>query len=437
MRIVNVLDRFFRVTESGSTVGREMTAGLTTFMSMCYLIFVIPTMLADAGMPRESVVGAVILITVLITLLMGIWAKYPVGVAPGLGITAFFAYYVCGPAGYTWQEGLGAVFISGVVFFLLTVTRIRQLIVNAVPMDMKLSIVVGIGAFIALIGLKNGGVIVPDPSTFVALGDVTKPEVMLTLFGFCLTASLMILRVRAGMIVGILATTALGVVCGVTSLPEGAWMSFQFPDIGAIAGELNIKGAMAHGLISIIFTLTMVDLFDNMGVLIGLARKCGFMQPNGEIKNLDRAFITDSIGTMLSAGLGTTTSTSYLESATGVAAGGRTGLTAVSTALCFLGAIFFIPIVSIVPAYATAPILIIVGALMMQEVVSIHFERLEIAIPAFMTIVMMPFTFNIATGFGFGFVSYTLLHVATGKWDKVTPFMYIISACFVANFLMR
>ncbi|EJX01746.1 xanthine/uracil permease family protein, partial [gut metagenome] len=252
----------------------------------------------------------------------------------GLALPLFFAYYVCGPAGYTWQEGLGAVFISGVVFFLLTVTRIRQLIVNAVPMDMKLSIVVGIGAFIALIGLKNGGVIVADPSTFVALGDMTKPEVMLTLFGFFLTSSLMILRVRAGMIIGILTTTALGILCGVTSLPEGSWVSFEFPALGAIAGELNIKGAMAHGLISIIFTLTMVDLFDNMGVLIGLARKCGFMKTDGEIKNLDRAFITDSIGTMLSAWIGTTTATSYLESATGVAAGGRTGLTAISTAFC-------------------------------------------------------------------------------------------------------
>ena len=437
MSITNLLDRFFHVSENNSTVSREITAGMTTFMSMCYLIFVIPAMLADAGMPREAVVGAVIIITFLITMLMGIWAKYPVGVAPGLGITAFFAYYVCGPAGFTWQEGLGAVFISGVVFFLLTVTHIRQLIVNAVPMDLKLSIVVGIGAFIALIGLKNGGVIVPDSSTFVALGDVTKPEVMLTFFGFFLTAALMILRVRAGMIIGILATTALGVACGVTALPEESWVSFEMPDLKATFGQLDIKGAMAHGLISIIFTLTMVDLFDNMGVLIGLARKCGFMQPNGEIKNLDRAFVTDSIGTMLSGCLGTTTATSYLESATGVAAGGRTGLTAVATAVCFICAVFFIPIVSVVPAYATAPILIIVGALMMQEVVGIHFEKLEIAIPAFMTIVMMPFTFNIATGFGFGFVSYTLLHVGTGKWDKVTPFMYIISACFIANFLMR
>lgn len=437
MQLSSIADRLFEFKKHGTSFSQEVFAGLTTFMAMSYLIFVIPGMLADAGMPKDSVVGGAILVTILITLLMGLWAKYPVGVAPGLGITAFFAYYVCGPAGYTWQAGLGAVFISGIVFFLLTVTRIRQYIVNAVPLDLKLAIVVGIGAFIALIGLKNGGVIVQDPATFVTLGDVSSPEVLLAIFGFFLTSGLMVRGYRAAMIIGIIATTALGVVCGVTDLPKGSWISLSMPDITGTFMQLDLRGAMSHGLLSIIFTLTMVDLFDNMGVLIGLARKCGFMKPNGEIKNLDRAFITDSIGTMFSAVMGTTTATSYLESATGVAAGGRTGLTAVVTALCFFVALFFIPLVAIVPSYATAPILIIVGALMMQEVTGIHFERLEIAIPAFMTIVAMPFTFNIATGFGFGFISYSLIHLCTGRWREVTPFMYLISLCFIVNFMLR
>lgn len=383
----SVVERLFSLKENGTSVSQEVSAGVTTFMAMSYLIFVIPSMLADGGIPRDAATSSVILVTVAVTLLMGLWARYPVGVAPGLGITAFFAYYVCGPAGFTWQAGLGAVFISGLVFFLLTVTRIRQFIVNAVPIDLKLSIVVGIGAFIALIG--------------------------------------------------ILATTALGVILGVTELPKGAWVSLTLPDISAVFMQMDLQGALSHGLLSIIFTLTMVDLFDNMGVLIGLARKCGFMRPDGEIRNLDKAFITDSIGTMFSACMGTTTATSYLESASGVAAGGRTGLTAVTTAGCFVLALFFIPLVGVVPAYATAPILIIVGALMMQEVVHIRFERLEIAIPAFLTIMTMPFTFNIATGFGFGFVSYTVIHVLMGRWREVTPFMYLISACFVANFIMR
>jgi AGZA family xanthine/uracil permease-like MFS transporter len=239
------------------------------------------------------------------------------------------------------------------------------------------------------------------------------------------------------MLIGILATTAVGIALGITELPKGSWVSFKFPDISPVFMQLDLRGALSHGLVSIIFTLTMVDLFDNMGVLIGLARKCGFMNDKGEIKNLDRAFITDSIGTMLSSVIGTTTSTSYLESASGVAAGGRTGLTAVVISLCFFVSILFIPLVSIVPNYATAPILIIVGALMMQEVVHIHFEKLEIAVPAFLTIVTMPFTFNIATGFGFGFVSYAIIHVLIGRWRQVTPFMYVIAACFVINFVMR
>lgn len=433
----SVFDRFFGLKANDTTVSQEVSAGITTFMAMSYLIFVIPGMLSDGGIPREAATSSVILVTVAVTLLMGLWARYPVGVAPGLGITAFFAYYVCGPAGFTWQAGLGAVFISGIVFFLLTVTRIRQFIVNAVPMDLKFAIVVGIGAFISLIGMKSAGLVVADPSTFVALGDVTKPEVQLAVFCFFLTAALMVAGFRAAMLIGILTTTALGVLLGVTPMPQGSWVSLSVPDISSVFMEMDLKGALSHGVLSIIFTLTMVDLFDNMGVLIGLARKCGFMRPNGDIQNLDRAFITDSIGTMFSACMGTTTATSYLESAAGVAAGGRTGLTAVVTAGCFVLALFFIPLVAVVPAYATAPILILVGALMMQEVVNIRFEKLEIAIPAFLTIVTMPFTFNIATGFGFGFVSYTLMHILAGRWRDVTPFMYLISACFVMNFAMR
>lgn len=408
----SVVERLFSLKENGTSVSQEVSAGVTTFMAMSYLIFVIPSMLADGGIPRDAATSSVILVTVAVTLLMGLWARYPVGVAPGLGITAFFAYYVCGPAGFTWQAGLGAVFISGLVFFLLTVTRIRQFIVNAVPIDLKLSIVVGIGAFIALIGMKSAGLVIADPSTFVALGNVTQPEVQLSVFCFFLTAALMVKGFRAAMLIGILATTALGVILGVTELPKGAWVSLTLPDISAVFMQMDLQGALSHGLLSIIFTLTMVDLFDNMGVLIGLARKCGFMRPDGEIRNLDKAFITDSIGTMFSACMGTTTG-------------------------CFVLALFFIPLVGVVPAYATAPILIIVGALMMQEVVHIRFERLEIAIPAFLTIMTMPFTFNIATGFGFGFVSYTVIHVLMGRWREVTPFMYLISACFVANFIMR
>ena len=432
-----MLEKIFDLKANGTSVRQELRAGLTSFMAMCYLIFVVPSMLADAGMPRESAVAAVIWVTIAITLLMGLRARFPVGVAPGLGITAFFAYYVCGPAGYSWQTGLGAVFISGVFFMLLTVTRVRQMIIDAVPMDLKYAIVVGIGAFIAFIGLKNCGIVVADPSTFVTLGPLTKPEALLALGGLALMAMLMCLRVPGSMIIGILTVTVAGVLCGVTAMPEQAFSGFSLPLPTETFMQMDLKGALHHGLISIIFTLTMVDLFDNMGVLIGLARKAGFMDEDGHIRHLDRALVTDSIGTMCSAVLGATTATSYLECAAGVAEGGRTGLTAVTIAGLFLLALFFTPLVAMVPAYATAPVLVLVGALMMQEVVQIKFRDLSVAIPAFLTIIAMPLTFNIATGFGFGFISFVVLRVLTGRRREVSPIMYIVAICFAANFALR
>lgn len=432
-----LLERLFRLRENGTSVRQEFFGGLTSFMACCYLIFVIPSMLADAGMDRTAVTGAVVLTTIVVTLIMGLWANYPVVVAPGLGITAFFAYYVCGPAGFTWQAGLGAVLVSGMVFFLLTVTRIRQWIVDSVPKDLKYAIVVGIGTFIAFIGFKNCGIVVSNESTSVALGDLTDPKVLLALFGFFLTAVLNVMGIRAAMIVGILATTALGVVTGHVSLPEGSWLSTGFPDISKTFFQLDLPGALSHGLSTIIFTLTMVDLFDNMGVLIGVARKAGLMKDDGSIRNLDRAFISDSIGTMLSSVFGTTTATSYLESAAGAVAGARTGLSSVFAAGFFVLALFFIPLIAIVPAFATAPILILVGAFMMQECVHIRFDRLDVAIPAFLTIVGMPLTYNIATGFGFGFVSYTVIAVLTGRAREVHPLMYIVSIAFAINFALR
>ena len=431
------LESLFRLKENNTSVRQELLAGLTTFMAMSYLIFVVPSMLADAGIPKDAAIASTIFVTIVITLLMGLWAKFPVGVAPGLGITAYFAYFVCGPMGFTWQAGLAAVFISGVVFFLLTVTRIRQLIIDSVPLDLKLATAAGIGAFIAFIGMKNCGLIVVDSNTGVALGDMTKPEVLLAIAGFFITAVLTLKNVPGGMVIGIIVTTVISLVLGVQKLPEGDWLSLAVPDLSTTFLALDFPSALSHGLFTIIFTLTMVDLFDNMGTLIGLSRKAGFMEPDGHIRHLDRAFITDSIGTMFSGIVGATTATSYLESAAGVAAGGRTGLTAVTTAALFAAAFFLIPLVGIVPGYATAPALIMVGVFMMQEVVHIQFDRLEIAIPSFLMIIGMPLTFNIATGFGFGFISYTLIKVFTGKWEDVTPIMYIISAAFAVNFVLR
>ena len=431
------LESLFRLKENNTSVRQELLAGLTTFMAMSYLIFVVPSMLADAGIPKDAAIASTIFVTIVITLLMGLWAKFPVGVAPGLGITAYFAYFVCGPMGFTWQAGLAAVFISGVVFFLLTVTRIRQLIIDSVPLDLKLATAAGIGAFIAFIGMKNCGLIVVDSNTGVALGDMTKPEVLLAIAGFFITAVLTLKNVPGGMVIGIIVTTVISLVLGVQKLPEGDWLSLAVPDLSTTFLALDFPSALSHGLFTSVFTLTMGELLDDMGTLIGLSRKAGFMEPDGHIRHLDRAFITDSIGTMFSGIVGATTATSYLESAAGVAAGGRTGLTAVTTAALFAAAFFLIPLVGIVPGYATAPALIMVGVFMMQEVVHIQFDRLEIAIPSFLMIIGMPLTFNIATGFGFGFISYTLIKVFTGKWEDVTPIMYIISAAFAVNFVLR
>lgn len=431
------LDKFFHIKDRGSSVRVECVAGLTSFMAMCYLVFVVPGMLGDAGMPKEAAIASTIWITVLATLLMGLYANFPVGVAPGLGITAFFAYYICGPAGYTWQTGLGAVFISGCIFLLLTITRVRQMIIDAVPMDLKFAIVVGIGAFIAFIGMKSCGIIVEDHSTFVALGRMGAPQTLLAICGVFIIGAMIALRVNGAMIIGILVITAAGMIFGVSPAPGPSLVSAAIPLPDHLFMSMDLAGAMEKGLFSIIFTLTMVDLFDNMGVLIGLSQKAGFMDKNGHIHNLDKALITDSIATMGSAVLGATTSTSYLECATGVAEGGRTGLTAIVIAALFLLSLIFTPIVALVPSFATAPVLIIVGALMMQEATKIHFEDFTIALPAFLTIISMPLTFNIATGFGFGFISYVVIKALTGKFRDVSPFMCAIAICFAVNFALR
>ena len=434
---MGILEKMFNPAARGSTVRREMLAGLTSFMAMCYLIFVVPGMLADAGMPKDSAVAATIWITVIATLIMGLWAKFPVGVAPGLGITAFFAYYVCGPAGYTWQTGLGAVFISGVVFLLLTVTKVRQLIINAVPMDLKYAIVVGIGAFIAFIGMKSCGLVAASPATFVTLGNLGDPKTLLSVAGIFLIGALLSLRVPGAMIIGIVVIAAAGMMLGVSQMPQGSIFNAALPLPTETFMAMDLKGALHHGLISIIFTLTMVDLFDNMGVLIGLSQKAGFIREDGHIENLDKALISDSIATMSSAVMGATTATSYLESAAGVAEGGRTGLTAVTIAVLFFLTLFFAPLVSMVPAYATAPVLIIVGAMMMQEVGRIKFKDFTVALPAFLTIISMPLTFNIATGFGFGVVSWVGIKVLSGRFKDLNVVMLIIALCFVVNFALR
>lgn len=439
MRFSVKTDRFFKISERGSTVKREFLGGLTTFMAMSYLIFVVPGMLGDAGMPKDAVITATILTTVIATMGMGLWANFPVAVAPGMGITAFFAYYVCGLMGLSWQVGLGAVFISGIAFLVLTVTRLRQMIINSVPMDLKYAIVAGIGMFIAFIGMKNCGLIIANPNTFVALGDLTNYGVLLAVFGVFAISGMMARGMAGAMLIGVLLITVLGMVLGLVPVPKspGEIASLNFPSIAPVFMHMDVMGAVNVGLVSVLFTLTMVDLFDGIGTLIGLARKANMMDPDGHIPDLDKALITDSVATMTSACMGATTAAAYIESAAGVAAGGRTGLTAVFTAMFFLIALVFAPLVSLVPAFATAPALIVVGALMMQDVVNINFSDFTIALPAFLIIIMMPLTYSIATGFGFGFISYVIMKTLAGRARDVDPTMWVISLCFAINFVLR
>ena len=439
MSFAHFLDRCFGLTRCQTSVRQELVAGLTSFMAMCYLIFVVPGMLADAGMPRESAVASTIWVTILITLILGLWARFPVGVAPGLGITAFFAYYVCGTVGLHWTVALGAVFISGVIFLILTLTRVRETLFNGVPMSIKYALVVGVGMFIALIGLKNAGIVAYSKATLVTLGDLSSPAPLLACFGMAVSSALLARRVPAAIFIGIVATTLLSMCCGASPAPAGIenLVSLEIPSLAPVFMQLDIRGALHYGLASIVLTFTIVELFDNMGALIGLSRKAGFMEADGRVRGLGRALTTDSAGTIVSSFLGTSTITTYIESAAGIAQGGRTGLASITVAVLFALSLFFSPLIGLVPACATAPVLLLVGASMMTEVTNINFNDPTEGVPAFLTIIMMPMTCSVASGFGFGFISYVIIKTLAGRAGEISSCTWIIAALFGINFFMR
>ncbi|EHG18985.1 hypothetical protein HMPREF9334_02124 [Selenomonas infelix ATCC 43532] len=433
------IERYFKIREKGSSVRTELIAGLTTFIAMAYILFVNPNILADAGIPKDAAIASTIWIAALASIAMGVFANYPVALAPGMGLNAFFAYYVCGVLGLHWTVALGAVFFSGVLFLILTVGGIRQAIINAVPRDLKLAISVGIGLFIAFIGLKGTGLIVENSATYVSLGHVTAPTTLLSLFGLLFTAALMARNVHGSILIGIFVTTVLAMVLGMTPAPQGLGdiVSTSLPHMGETFGQLDLAGAWNYGLVSIIFTFTVVELFDNMGTLIGLTTKAKMVKPDGHIENIDKALTTDAVGTMVSAVFGTSTVTSYIESAAGIAAGGRTGLTALAAGVLFLAALLFTPLIGLVPAFATAPALILVGALLMSEVGKIDFSDFTNALPAFLTIIMMPLTSSIANGFAFGFISYTVMKLFAGQYKQISWIMYLVSIAFLINLALR
>jgi len=430
--IIKALERLFKLSENNTTIRTELAAGLTTFLTMAYIIFVNPQILSEAGVPFSGALFATCLSAAVGSLMMGLLANYPFALAPGMGLNAYFAYTVVKTMGYDWHVALGAVFISGVAFLILTLARIRAMIVDAIPMTMKTSVAAGIGLFIAFIGLKNAGVIAASPATFVTLGHVTSKPTLLALGGLIVTAALMARGYRAAIIIGVFLVTAVAILLNLSKSPTGA---LQTPDVSSTFMKLDVGGALRLGAFDVIFIFLFVDLFDTIGSLMGLGRQAEYLTPDGKMPRVNRALLADAIATITGSIFGTSTVVTYIESATGVSEGGRTGLTAVTVAALFVLAMFFAPVTGAIPPIATAPALIIVGSLMIGAVTSIKWMDMTEAIPAFLTMLAMPLTFSIANGLALGFIFYPLLKVLTGKWREASPLVYVLAGLFVLRYV--
>jgi AGZA family xanthine/uracil permease-like MFS transporter len=428
-----MLERQFELARHGTTVKTEVLAGVTTFMTMAYIIFVNPAILADAGMDKGAVFVATCLAAALGSALMGLLANYPVALAPGMGLNAFFTYGVVKGMGHSWETALGAVFLSGILFLLVSVTNLREWVINAVPRSLKLAIAAGIGLFLAIIGLKAAGIIRAHPATLVTLGDLKSPMVVLAVLGFMLMAALDARRVPGAILIGILAVTLVSLALGYSKF--GGLLSLP-PSIAPVFLKMDVLKALEIGLIAIVFTFFFVDVFDNTGTLLAVAQKAGLVQPDGTLPNAKRALTADSVAAMAGAAIGTSTTTSYIESAAGVNAGGRTGLVAVTVAGLFILALFVSPLAASIPPYATAPALIYVACLMMSTVVEIDFSDSTEYVPAVVTIAAMPLTFSIAHGIAFGFIAYAGIKLLAGRIGDITAAVAILAALFVAKFAL-
>jgi adenine/guanine/hypoxanthine permease len=400
-------------------------------MTMAYIVVVNPQILAQAGMLAEGVVFATCISAAVATLVMGLYANYPIAMAPGMSLNAYFTYSVCLGMGIPWRTALGAVFLSGVLFVLLTVTRVREQIVNGIPNSLKHSTAAGIGMFIAFVGLRNAKLVVANPATFVGIGNMSLPEVQAACFGIVLTLVLMARKVNGAILLGIAGTTLFGILRGIAHWPA-AWVSVPHP-AGTLL-QLDVRAALHLGLLEIVFAFLFVDLFDNVGTLVGVCEQGGFVK-DGRIPRVGRALLADGVGTIFGALTGTSTVTSYIESAAGVAAGARTGLSNVFVAALFLMAVFFSPVAGAIPGFATAPALILVGALMTQSIAHVEWADFTEAFPAFLTMVAMPLTFSIATGLSLGVIAYTIVKVGTGRYREVSVVLWILTVLFLLRYL--
>jgi AGZA family xanthine/uracil permease-like MFS transporter len=430
-RILPALERYFSFDALGANWRTEILAGFTTFITMAYIVFVNPAILHEAGMPIAAVTAATCCCAALGSILMGALAKYPIALAPGMGLNAYFTYTVVKHMGVPWQTALGAVFLSGVIFLLLTIGGIRQLLVNAIPHELHAAVAGGVGLFIAFIGLHNAGIIIPDPATVVALGNLRNPQTALAVFGLLLIALLQVFHVRASMLIGIIGTALTG---WTFSLVRWQPQSYHFSDITATALKLDVRGALHVGALEIIFVFLFVDLFDNIGTLVAVSKKAGLIDENHRIPRLNRIFFADATATIAGSLTGTSTVVSYIESSAGVAAGGRTGVTAIVTGLLFLATLFIAPLVGAIPIAATSPALIVVGSLMLSSISDIKWSDPLVAFPAFLTLVTIPLTYSIANGLSFGIVSFALLRIFSGRFRKQEWMLYLLAALFLLRF---
>ncbi|MGL5049977.1 MAG: NCS2 family permease [Fusobacteriaceae bacterium] len=417
------MEKFFKLKEHGTNVRQEVLAGTTTFLTMAYIIFVNPSILSIAGMDKGALISVTCLAAAIGTMLVGLWVNVPFAMAPGMGLNAFFTFTLVLGAGATWQQALGVVFISGVLFLILTLSGMREKIIEAIPLPLRLAVGAGIGLFIAFIGMSGMGLIVANPATLVGLGPM-KLQVVLGLLGFIIMGLLEIKKIKGGILIGIVITTILGMITGLVELPTSI-MSIP-PSIMPIAFKLDIMGALKLSLLGPIFSFMFVDLFDSLGTIMACANEAGMVDKDGKIEKVSKILEADAVATVIGAVLGTSTTTTFVESASGIADGGRTGLTSVTTGLLFIVALFFAPIIGIVPVFATAPALMLVGVYMFKNLLDIDFHKIEIAIPCFLTIIMMPLTYSISTGIAFGFISYILVNMVTDHRKDIRPTMWII-----------
>lgn len=430
------MEKFFELKEHGTTVRTEVIAGITTFLTMAYILIVQPLTLAETGMDFGAVFTATAISSLIATLVMALWAKLPFALAPGMGLNAFFAFTVVIGMGQTWQFALTAVFLEGIIFIILTLLNVREAIVNSIPQNIKRAISVGIGLFIAFIGFKNAGMIVGYPPTLVTLGDFSAPAVLVATVGLVGTSVLVALKFKGALLVGILGTAIIGIPVGVTTVGPDFSVVSAPPSLAPIFMQFEWSQVFTFEMVLVVFTFLFVDMFDTVGTLVGVSTKAGLLSEDGKIPRVKQALMADAIGTTVGAMLGTSTVTTYIESAAGIEEGGRTGLTALVTAFLFLIALFFSQVFLLIPAAATAPALILVGVFMASPVKDIDFEDYTETIPAFMTMILMPLTFSISDGIVMGVLAYLFLKVLTGRHKEITPLTYIVGVFFLISFFV-